>query len=221
MKISAQIMPNIRLSFKSHKKEAKEATDIMRRAQLTFPMVSATRALTLYDIIDKHPRQEKFLDDLQEEIFMMRDEVEFKQKLAGYTDNPFKAFIESIQKRKKGNCLENAVIAAAGLYANGYSADVVSLYLDHSFINKKTGRVEYKEGGYLDHAFTITDMGKKNQKIVLDPWCGYCGDWKEISPKYHKLFDNDDKVIRFTEENRKEFAERLKNECSPNDISDY
>ena len=222
MRINAvSIKPNTFVSFKAHKPEVREASDIMRKAQTTFPMVSATRILTFYDVMNKPAQKKKLVDDIQEEIFLMRDEADFKRKLMDYSDNPYRAFVEGIHKRKKGNCLESAIIAAAGLYANGYSADVVSLYLNHSFINKKTGKVEYQEGAYLDHAFTVTNMGKKDTKIVLDPWFGFCGDWSEISPKYHGCFDNDSKVIQYADQNRDEFIKQLKKEYLPYDISDY
>lgn len=219
MQISPVSLPVV--SFKSHKKEVKEAQDIMRKAQSTFPMVSSTRIMTNYDLINKPAPKQKLIDDIQEEICLMREDADYKQRLAGYVDNPYRAFVEGIKRIKKGNCLECAVSAAAGLYANGYSADVVSLYMNHSFINKKTGRVEYKEGAYLDHAFAVTDMGKRGQKIILDPWLGLCGDWKDVNPKFHSLFDSDSKVIQYKDKNREEFIKRLKMEYSPYDISDY
>lgn len=215
------------ISFKSHTKEVRDAEQIMRQTQKVFPMVSPTRITAFYDAQSK-PLTSKIRDKvfkMQDEIYKMRDTAEYKKKLAGYADNPFRAHIESIEEKKIGNCYESAVVASAGLCANGYNSDVASLYVVHTFMNKKTKEVEYKEGAFLDHAFAVTDMGKdtkeRNKQIILDPWFGICGEWDEISPKYHALFAHDSDLEQFKNNNKAEFKEKLAAEFPKANISDY
>ncbi len=215
------------VSFKSHSKEVRDAEQIMRKTQSTFPMVSPTRITAFYDAMHK-PLTTQIKDKvtkMQDEIYKMRTEADSKKKLAEYADNSYRVHIEDIKKNRIGNCYESAIMTAAALCANGYDSDVASLYVIHNFIDKKTGEVEYKEGGFLDHAFAVTNMGRnttdRNKQIILDPWVGICGEWDEINSKYHALFSNDCDFAQFKDDNRTEFKNYLEDEYPDKNISDY
>ncbi len=223
----SSIKNNFYISFKSHSKRVRDAEQIMRKSQEAFPMISPTRITSFHDRL--HISVEKKVMDkvsqMQNGIYAMRDDADHKKKLLKYSDNPFLAHIEGIQKVKLGNCFENALAAAVGLSANGYNADVATLYVTHTYTNKKTKEIEYKEGAFLDHAFAVSDMGEDtrnlDEQVILDPWFGICGTWGEIKSNYHELFANDSDLEQFKNNNKAEFINQLKSKGSSGNISDY
>ena len=215
------------ISFKSHSKEVRDAEQIMRKTQSTFPMVSPTRITAFYHTQHKPVTSQinDKVNKMQAEIYKMRSRADLKKKLAKCADNAYRVHIEDIEKNRMGNCYESAIMTAAALCANGYNSDVATLYVVHNFIDKKTKQIEYREGAFLDHAFAVTDMGRditdRNRQIILDPWVGICGEWDEINSKYHALFAHDSDLEQFLDNDREEFKNRLEDEYPDKNISDY
>ena len=212
------------ISFRAHKKDVRDADDIMRRAKNEFPLTSSTKMDTFWDTKKNvSPKQQKTINGLQNRICALRRSSEKKQEMLRYLSNPYMPYLEEMKQKKIGNCYESAVSAIAGLRANGYPADLAYLFIEHSFVDKKTKKVVFSKEFDYDHVFTVTDMGKKDlkteKKIILDPWLGYCGTWQEIGAKYKHLWMEDEDYVLFLYNSENEFAEELKNGNSK--VSDF
>ena len=193
-------------SFLAKSKTARKADDIQRRAKANFPVMSVTYLNDNYGVFaDKngkyYEKAHLYRLNLDDKIHSSRKNISNEIYDKSY-DNPLfglNSWLCGIKKNKIGNCAENARIALAALYANGYyNSSLVLLYYNVNILDRKTNEMVMQYPESLDHCFVVTDMkkglNKDNPKnYVLDLWLGF-GSSKEDADRKFKAFYGKDKL---------------------------
>jgi len=189
-------------SFRARKKEIKKADSIERAAKANFPMISPTYIDDFYRCAKPCSINYKKANDIstrvQNDILKRRYSYALlKSKQNAPEDIIYALSLHDMKKEKTGNCMENAMAALTVLFANGYyNSERVELFYKASFINKKTGEIEYEDRTPLNHSFVLTDMkkegeekGKKN--VVIDPWLGFADSLEGARGRFKQFYNGD------------------------------
>ena len=206
MKLYYQNLNNS-ISFKSKNKNVRKADDIQRRARHVFPVLSSSYIDEFYSStkIKRNNNQisikaNQLLKKVDSRISAIRKLAKKKDasnsKYSWIDDNiPYTKILDGVKLLKAGNCEECAKVVLAALSANGYyNSQRVSLAVDISYINKKTGECEYNCVEPIDHSFVITsldnDNPKKNDYVVIDSWLGFADSISGAKARFKQVFDN-------------------------------
>lgn len=202
-------------SFSARNKDIRTADKIQRKARQSFPMVSSSYIQDYWPIADSKRNDETYdktkviLQNIIQKIRRMRDVCQNPDKYdisvpiyELYT--PYAFNLRNIKNAKAGNCMESAIATLGVLAANGYyDSKRMNLFLDTSFINKKTGEVEYKKRNDMDHSMVLTTMNRKCKKqddyIVIDSWMGFADSYSGAIAKYKQNYKQEyiDECIRY------------------------
>lgn len=219
-------------NFGSRNKNIRIADDIHRRARLTFPVLSATYVDEFYGVTkDKNNKKaQKLFSRLDNKVGALREVTDNPTKYGITPDElkreaPYSRLLNGIDFLKVANCKECAVVALAGLLANGYyNSSRVNLGLEVKFINPKTKEEEYNKITSLDHSFVITTLDKKSDKqkdkIVVDNWLNFTDSVSGAIERFKKIYNEDyiKDIIAFNRSMfRVEKAERTGELINPDD----
>ena len=175
-------------SFKSRNQSIRKADDIQRTARNNFPYTSPTYCDAFYktgkkwspEVKDKF---ENVIKRSDKKITALRD-LAAEAAFEGITfdeknlNAPIFQTLRGIKLLKVANCHECAALSIAALTANGiYDLKRVNLQAEFQYVNKETGKVEYKATEPIDHTTVIAKMGKdKKDEVVVDTWLGFADD---------------------------------------------
>ncbi|MBE7705278.1 MAG: hypothetical protein E7Z90_05655 [Cyanobacteria bacterium SIG29] len=203
MKISLKTH-DIKTTFSAKKKEIKKADDIQRKAKANFPMFSPSYLVNFYTLNRKginEERQTRTTQIAQRIVYKINAFRELEHNdgenefynIYRRNEPPFIRTLDRIKKTKIGNCHEASITALAGLAANGYDGQRVSLKIEKQFVDRKTNKIIFKKQYDADHTFTITTMNQENPKpndfIVLDPWMDFACSVSDAKNRYNAIVD--------------------------------
>lgn len=199
---------NRNISFKSRNKNIRKADDIQRRARQVFPVLSSSyidefylsgnqkEAGTEKDLVFR-----KLLKKVDTKILAIREVAKNRNKYRSIANNKnngalYVSTLQSLKLLKAGNCQECAMAVLAALAANGfYNSKRVSLALELSYVDKKTGECVYKNTYPIDHSFVVTSLDKNMQDerdlIVIDSWLGFTDSVSGAKNRFKSFFTND------------------------------
>lgn len=192
------------INFTARNKNIKKADDMQRRMVQTFPMLSPSYMDTFYSTVKmtKHdepvnPEARRIFKKADKKLTAVREIAKEPEKYGIKQSKleqsiPYTQLLDGIKLMKVGNCEEKAIAMLAALCANGYyNSERVCLYLETRYINKETGKTEYKALDSLDHSFVITELENDNKKnkIVIDPWLGFTDSISGAKAKYKQIYD--------------------------------
>jgi len=199
MKINSLSIRNY-VNFNAKHKDTRKADDLMRNANLAFPMFNPSYAYYFYNTIngeskEKQIAREKFEQGIcQRFLAEVRRPSEYADRGKTCLDVPYAYLLDLLEKKKLGNCRETAIVTLCSLFANGYyNSQDVNLNLNYSFIDKNTGEILTSGTEEIDHCVVMTDFNNPKRKdiedyIIIDPWLEYTGSMNEANGKYKMLF---------------------------------
>ena len=219
-----QININSPVNFGAKSKEIRDADKITRQIKHNFPLFSATYGGDFYlSAKENSPNAEKSratLNGVHKEIQRAR---EYFAAIGHIYSNPNRKIFSTLKRIKKGNCQENAELALAHMYANGfYDTDLCHLNFKAVVLDKNTGEYITAYNKEADHAFILTNMNKHSKKdIVIDPWLGFADSISGAVSRFKKIYDEEDfdELISFLKEHIKTYEEEGKS--SENFDKDY
>ncbi len=186
--------------FGAKNKNIRKADDIQRASKQAFPMLSPSYVDEFYLSTKmkkndaENPTARKYFKKLDRKLTALRTVAKNLQyPVASMTHPPYENILTGVKLMKVGNCEECADAVLATLFANGYyNSDKMYLYCETEYINKQTGKSEYKDADPLDHAFVITSLDKDNpkekDKIIIDSWLGFADSTSAAKGKYKQVF---------------------------------
>ncbi len=207
--------------FGAKKNETREADDIQRKVNQTFPRFSTTYADKFYLTADT----KKYLTKMNKLEFKLKGIRQAVHTEEFFDSIPHRIALEKIKKSKLANCGEISKAVLSALYANGiYDSDRYSLVLNTKFTNKNTNFTEYESTKSLDHVFVISSMNKNSKdtkdKVVIDGWLNFAGSISEAKENFKNLYSP--AYLDVIRENQKKDFKKVKANMQKNaDFSDY
>lgn len=192
------------INFSSRNKNIRRADDIQRAARNTFPVLSPSYIDEFYlstkmkNEVPVNMQARTLFKKADNKLTALRTVSKAPEKygleLMPYEkETPYAHLLNGMELLKIGNCEECAVAALAALTANGYyNSQRVSLGMEIQYVDKKTGKIEYKEIEPLDHSFVITSLDNENpkekDKIVVDPWMGFTDSVSGAKARFKQIY---------------------------------
>ncbi len=188
-------------SFKAKNRNIRYADNIQRQAKRVFPFVSPSYCDAFYLTSKKHDiesktKYEKVVQKSDNKLSAIR-ELAKENAFEGYSfdeknlNAPIFNTLRGIQILKAANCHECAGITIAALTANGiYDVEKVNINANIQYINKETGKIEYKATEPIDHTTVIAKIG--NEDVIVDSWLGFSDSASGAKGKFKQmLWDSD------------------------------
>lgn len=197
--------------FCAKRKDVRKADDVCRAVKNEFPLLSSTyveeKYLTNRNKSIYHPYVKYDIKKLSKKISDTRNAIR------SYCASPFYnpvvprtksdkvvGILDILKEKKVGNCSENAQLALAAMYANGYyDSQIVGLGYTAEAIDDETGKVLCKLSprSGLDHMFVVADVNDDGLKdVVVDPWLGFAGYVTYAIDKFKDIYCDETEKIK-------------------------
>ena len=188
-------------SFKAKNQNIRKADDIQRNAKLSFPFMSPSYCDAFYKTNKKwepniKAKYDKVLMKADKKLSAIRlhaKEDAFKGETFDERNMNAPIFntLRGIRLLKTANCHECAALTMAALAANGfYNVERANISANFEFINKETGKSEYKATEPIDHTIVIAKIGEDD--VVVDTWLGFADSISGAKAKFkQQLWDSD------------------------------
>ncbi len=188
-------------SFKSKSSNIRYADDIQRQAKRIFPFLSPSYCDAFYKTSSKRDEEtkakyEKVVKNADNKLTAIR-ELAKENAFEGMSfdeknlNAPIFQTLRGVQLLKAANCHECAGITIAALAANEiYDVNRVNINAQIRYINKETGKTEYKEVEPIDHTTVIAKI--EDEDVIVDSWLGFADSISGAKGKFKQLLWDSD-----------------------------
>lgn len=199
-------------SFKSKNKEIKLADKIQRQARREFPAYSPTYTELFYKnrSAELESHKESFYNILENarcKQYIDLCRIDKERDITRFDE--YETTLRRTKKTKVANCYEYAIMAIAGLIANGYDGSRGGIGYQIDILDKNTHEVlKRSKTKIIDHTFALTTMNNPKRKedkdkIIIDPLFGFTDSYSKSIAKYKQIYA--DELKKFDEKETEEF----------------